>query len=88
MATGHDMITAVRAALGDPERRTKGFPWLLIRLTAWAWPMMREVQEMRYLWTEEVVMDGTRLARTLEQVPKTPLVDALRHDLDTLRAAA
>ena len=43
--------------------------------------VLREVQEMRYLWTTDVRLDNCKLVAFLGQEPKTPILEALRETL-------
>ncbi|MCA9568216.1 MAG: NAD(P)H-binding protein, partial [Myxococcales bacterium] len=78
---GDRFVAAVRAALGDPDRRTKGFPWMWMHLARPFVPMVRELFEMRYLWEQPVRMDGGRLQAFLGDVPHTPYEQAVAEAL-------
>ena len=41
-------------------------------------PLMREMVEMHYLWTEPVVLDDAKLAQTIGPLRKTPYADGIR----------
>ena len=41
--------------------------------------------ELRYLWDRAVILDGSRLARTLPEFLPTPLDDAINATLDSYR---
>lgn len=63
--TGHAMVAAIRAALGRPELAARPMPWGLVRL---AWPFsafVRELFDVRYVFTEAMPLDGGKLARLL-----------------------
>jgi nucleoside-diphosphate-sugar epimerase len=85
---GDTWIEAVRTALGDPDRRVSGFPWLWMQPLRLVVPMVRELFEMRYLWNEPVRMDGGKLRALLGEVPHTPLQEAVTATLSTRGRAA
>lgn len=85
---GHTFTRAARAALGDPDRRVKAFPWLWMQLARPFVPMVRELFEMRYLWDQPVRMDGSKLRAFLGDVPHTPFEEALAAYLQDERAVA
>ena len=82
------MIDEIRRVLGDPSRRTWAFPWGLVRAASPFSKMLRLAFEMRYLWDEQVVLDGTKLRATLPSFSETPLPEALTSTLLTLAARA
>ncbi|WP_265923213.1 NAD-dependent epimerase/dehydratase family protein [Cupriavidus nantongensis] len=57
------------------------FPWWLTTLAAPFVPTLRELREMRYLWTRPVRMDASRLAQFLGEEPHTPLDQAVEATL-------
>ncbi|MGM0575403.1 MAG: NAD(P)H-binding protein [Myxococcota bacterium] len=77
-------VDAVRAAVDDPGRKVKRFPWWAVGLARPFSPFMRELHEMRYLWDEPVRLDGSRLRATLPEVPHTPLREAVRRTLEAM----
>lgn len=78
------MIDALRRALGDPSRRTWAFPWWMVRAASPFSKGLRLTLEVRYLWDEPVVLDGSKLRRTLPAFRTTPLDVALDAMLDAL----
>ncbi|HXV01095.1 MAG TPA: NAD-dependent epimerase/dehydratase family protein, partial [Caulobacteraceae bacterium] len=52
-ALGH----AVRRVTGDPRIPIKAFPWAMVYAAAPFVPMLREMAEMRYLWTKPIGLD-------------------------------
>jgi nucleoside-diphosphate-sugar epimerase len=75
--TFKEMVEAMQAASGRPVK-VRPFPWWAVTLLAPFVPFLRELQEMRYLWQQEVNLDGTRLHKMLgDEVPDTPLPEAL-----------
>ena len=92
--TGNDLCALVEQAMGR-EMRVGRFPWWALRILALGHPLMREVVEMRYLWTRPHRIDGTKLRRTLPEFKPTPasvaieaaLVAQLPADLGATRTA-
>jgi hypothetical protein len=50
-------------------------------------PLMREMVEMNYLWTDPVVLDDAKLARVLGPLRKTAYDEGVRAGVDAERAA-
>lgn len=50
--------------LGIPVR-TKSFPWWLISMMSLVSPLLREVNQMRYLWQQPVIADGQQFRMLL-----------------------
>ena len=75
--TGHELVAGLEAAAGR-ELRVGRLPWLAIAAAAPFNETLREMQEVRYLWRREVLLDGCKLAARLGAEPLTPLAEALR----------
>lgn len=75
--TGHELVAGLEAAAGR-KLAVRRLPWLAIAAAAPFNETLREMQEMRYLWRREVLLDNRRLVGRLGPEPRTPLVDALR----------
>jgi nucleoside-diphosphate-sugar epimerase len=58
------------------------FPWWLTALATPFVPTLRELREMRYLWTTRVEMGNAKLVATLGHEPHTPLDDAVEAALE------
>jgi nucleoside-diphosphate-sugar epimerase len=82
------MIDEVRRVLGDTSRRTWPFPWGLLRAASPFSKLLRLASDMRYLWNEQVVLDGTKLQATLPAFRTTPFREALTTTLMDLAAKA
>jgi nucleoside-diphosphate-sugar epimerase len=78
--TGSQLHSALEDVVGGPIER-KAFPWFALRVMALFSPMMREVLEMRYLWTTPHSLDQTALAALLPDFRPKPLNEALAHSL-------
>jgi nucleoside-diphosphate-sugar epimerase len=81
VVTGHGLVRALAEAAGRPTLRARSLPWLALKAGGIVLPMLREIGEMRYLWEQEVLMNGERLHSTLPDLTRTPLVEALRGEL-------
>jgi nucleoside-diphosphate-sugar epimerase len=75
--TGHELVAGLEAAAGR-KLSVSRLPWFAIAAAAPFNETLREMQEVRYLWRREVLLDGRKLAARLGDEPRTPLVEALR----------
>lgn len=82
--TGHELHAAIRRASGKPSLPMRPFAWWMVNLIAPFHETMREVRKMRYLWNEEVLMDGSRLRAFLPEHRDTPPDVAMKATLDAL----
>lgn len=90
-ADGTQMVDAIlrvvqRATGVSP--RVKEFPWWLTTVAAPFMTTLREMQEMRYLWREDLHMDNTCLRTVLGREPHTPLDEAVEATLTGLGCLA
>ena len=51
-------------------------------------PVLRELVEMHYLWTNPVKLDDTRLRQLLPNLHKTPYPEGIRQTIDAMRTGA
>jgi nucleoside-diphosphate-sugar epimerase len=58
---------------------------LVLRVMGLFNPMMREIAEMHYLWTNPVKLDDSRLRQLLPDLHKTPYEEGIRATLDAMR---
>lgn len=75
--TGAGVVENISKAVGKPQK-VSGVPWFIIKLLGLVQPTMREIHEMRYLWTIPHRLDGTKLARFLPDFKPTPVDVAMR----------
>jgi len=71
--------------------KLRAFPWWLTMLASPVVPTLRELREMKYLWSESVHMSNGRLLSVLGQEPHTPLdaaVEAALEGMGCLAASA
>ena len=85
-ADGTAVIAAIRRAVGDPSLRVNALPWPLLWLAAPFNETMRELLEMKPLWTTSVRLDNHKLLRVLGTEPRTPLDEAVAATLRGLGA--
>ena len=83
--TGNDLVGLMQGVTGQPFRR-KNLPWWALRIIALFSPLMREVQEMRYLWQVPHQIDGTRLRQLLPDFRPTEPEKAMKQMLVALGA--
>ena len=81
---GVDLAEATRRAAGAPDAPIRSFPWFAVYLAAPFVETLREMLEMRYLWSSSVQLDNRKLVAFLGQEPHTPVERALRETLDCL----
>lgn len=85
--TGAALIAALETHANRPLK-TRGMPWLAMHLIAPFAPLIREVLEMRYLWTVPHEVDGSALREALPAFRPTPLADALAKTLPALKTGS
>lgn len=79
---GVTMAEATLRAAGIPRGRIRRFPWFAVYLLSPFIETLREMLEMRYLWTTTVLLDNRKLVAFLGEEPHTPLDVALRTTLE------
>jgi nucleoside-diphosphate-sugar epimerase len=77
------MGEAIRRVTGDPRIPLRAFPWFVVQAAAPFVPLMRELAEMKYLWTRPIGLDESKLKAFID-VPHTRLECALRESLADL----
>ncbi|PZU90299.1 MAG: hypothetical protein DI528_00145 [Shinella sp.] len=81
---GAELAASIRRVTGRRDLKLKRFPWLLVMLASPFVPLFRELLEMRYLWTREVIMDNRNLVEFLGEEPRTPVDEAVSTTLASL----
>jgi nucleoside-diphosphate-sugar epimerase len=76
----------VYAAAGCKRAKLAVAGKTLLRLAGFFDPIVREVVEMHYLWTNPVLLDDSRLRKLLPDIRKTPHEEGIRATLEALRA--
>jgi nucleoside-diphosphate-sugar epimerase len=89
--TGREFTDAIGRAVGR-KLDFKPMRWWLIQALSPIVPTCRQLSEIAYLWKEPHRIDGSKLAATIAEVPRTPLDAAVARALqdlgDTAEAAA
>lgn len=75
ISTRHFAETAFAATGKEPKLLSAN--WLMLRVMGLFNPMMREIAEMYYLWTEPIKLDDSKLQKLLGEVPKTPYEEGI-----------
>ena len=81
LARGDEMGASIRRATHRPRLPIRAFPYIMVYALAPFVETMREMIEMRYLWTRPIGLDNTKLVRFLGEEPHTPLDQAIRTSL-------
>jgi nucleoside-diphosphate-sugar epimerase len=74
-------------AIGGHKPRLTVVGTFLQRVLGIANPLMREMVEMGYLWSEPVVLDDAKLTRAIGPLHKTPYEDGIRAGVEAARSA-
>ena len=86
-ADGSAMVEAIRRVVArrtGTEPRVRRFPWRLLALASPFVAFCAELNEMRYLWRDELRLDNSRLLATLGREPHMPLDEAVETMLEAL----
>jgi len=84
-----EMPAAIAKAAGKPNLRVWPLPWFAVVALQPLVRLFREMAEMRYLWSESISLDGSKLTAFLgDRLPRTPLDIAVRDTLVGLRCLA
>ncbi len=82
---GHEMIDAIKRVTHQPNLRVRGMPWRLMKVLSPFIGLLREVQEMRYLWQVPVQLSNQKLLAVLGSEPHTDLDTAIRRSLQDMK---
>jgi nucleoside-diphosphate-sugar epimerase len=85
---GRRMAQAIVDAAGVPAMKIRKMPWALLWLAAPFVTVLREMQEMRYLWRQPFALDNAKLLRVLGSETHTPLDAAVKAALAGMGMAA
>jgi len=83
---GSQMAGAITRVMGryGVDVKARRFPWWVVWAAAPFVTTLRELLEMRYLWSRPVRMDNTHLLNALGREPHTPLDEAVHATLKGL----
>lgn len=82
-ADGRTLIDAIGRVVGR-RLAVWSFPWWSMPLFAPFVPLLKELREMRYIWSTPIRMDNACLVSVLGEEPRTPLDTAVRHTLESM----
>jgi nucleoside-diphosphate-sugar epimerase len=83
-ADGTQMAAAIGRVVarhGGAQPKVSAFPWWFTAVAAPFVPTLRELREMRYLWSTPLRMTNTKLQAALGREPHTPLDEAVEATL-------
>lgn len=81
MSSDREWVSALERVTGRQHIRVHRIPWRLIAsLSPWI-GLMREINEMKYLWQIPLALDNRKLLKVLGTEPHTPLDAALKQAL-------
>jgi nucleoside-diphosphate-sugar epimerase len=81
LASG-ELVAAIAKAAGRPNLRAWPLPWFAVVALQPFVRLFREMAEMRYLWSESISLDGSKLQAFLgDDLPRTSLDTAVRDAL-------
>jgi nucleoside-diphosphate-sugar epimerase len=70
---------------GIPNTPIKKMPWMLLKLASPFVTLLRELLEMRYLWESDLKLDNAKLLSLLGEEPHTPIEQALKTILRSIK---
>ena len=83
-----DFLEKVAEQAGHPGLGIRVLPWSAIKLAGVFDSVVRELMELRYLYDQSVILDGSKLRRTLPDFKETPLAEAIHVTLESYRKTA
>ena len=86
-ADGRTLIDAIGRVVSR-KPKVWSFPWWAMPLLAPFVPLFKELREMRYIWTEPLRMDNSKLVAALGAEPRTPIDTAVRRTLESMGCLA
>ncbi len=78
-----DFLEQVAGQAGHPGLAIRVLPWSAMKLAAMFDAVIRELMELRYLYDQSVILDGSKLRRTLPHFNETPIAEAIRVTLES-----
>lgn len=78
-----DFLEQVAEQAGHPGLAIRVLPWSAIKLAGVFDSVVRELMELRYLYDQSVILDGSKLRRTLPDFKETPIAEAIRVTLES-----
>ncbi len=78
-----DFLEQVAQQAGHPGLAIRVLPWSAMKLAAMFDAVVRELMELRYLYDQSVILEGSKLRRTLPNFKETPIAEAIRVTLES-----
>lgn len=80
-----DFYHTVARLAGHPKLAVNATSWTMLRVVGMANPVVRELFELRYLWDESLILDGSKMKQLLPEFRPTPLDEAVRQTIASYR---
>ncbi len=80
-----ELLRLVAEEAGHPGLSIQQIPWWMLRVIGLFSGIVRELIELRYLFDDCVILDGSRLRKLLPQFADTPVREAVRETLESYR---
>ncbi|MEJ2008000.1 MAG: NAD-dependent epimerase/dehydratase family protein [Acidobacteriota bacterium] len=81
-----EFLEQIAQQAGHAGLAIRVLPWSALKLAAMFDATVRELMELRYLFDQSVILDGSKLKRTLPDFKETPIAEAIRVTLESYRA--
>ena len=78
-----DFLKQIAEQSGHASLSIRVLPWSALKLAAMFNAVLRELMELRYLYDKSVILDGSKLRRTLPGFKETPIAEAIRVTLES-----
>jgi len=85
VSTEREFLEQVAQQAGHAGLAIRVLPWSALKLAAMFDATVRELMELRYLFDQSVILDGSKLNRTLPDFKETPIAEAIRLTLESYR---
>jgi len=83
-----DFLEQIAEQSGHAGLAVRVLPWSALKLAAMFDATVRELMELRYLFDQSVILEGSKLRRTLPDFKETPIAEAIRVTLESYQNAA
>lgn len=78
-----EFLEQVAEQARHPGLAIRVLPWSAIKLAAMFDSVVRELMELRYLYDQSVILEGSKLRRELPDFKETPIAEAIRITLES-----
>ncbi len=83
-----EFLEQIAQQAGKANLAIRVLPWSALKVAAMFDATVRELMELCYLFDQSVILDGSKLRRTLPDFKETPIAEAIRVTLECCQAAA